>query len=454
MRLLLLASLFALETALFAQQEWDFTAGELLSWRPENYKSFKVAKGSGFEGVGEKNAYFFSPELQIDAKAFSSVEIELTTENPHVTMYFARLGAPFAAPRGVRENVVPGAKKVRFNMGGNPEWRDKITNLRIDAVTREGGKTTIRAIRFLREAVNAGLILNGGFEQGLDGWKGSAKKLASGVELAPDDVLTSDRSEIALPQPLVWTIEADGAPELEFRFFDIYGRQLPGVTFTASPRTGAVTPPERAASFELDVVNKQKKKLVLRSVAIFASNPPAEEWTAKWIWNEDADMDIGLHALFRREFTVSDLEKVKNATLQITGDDMVECYFNGTRLQGPGYADWADPDLFDVTKLLRYGKNTILCKVVNGSGAGGLLAELTLADAAGQLTAIGTDSIWETAVVRPGEPWLDYFDSAPKNAAAAKVLAAAGGPPWGKIPFAANELGRSRNPQYGVAGAG
>lgn len=431
-----LISVFILSGLLLLNaQEWDFTDGSLHGFRPENYQKYSVEKGIGFIGTGSKNAYLFSPEIKVDAKHFPILELEMETENPHVTVYFSRAGAPFAPVRGIRQVIRPGSKAIRFKLAGNREWKDVITGFRVDAVSRDGLKTVIRSIRLLPEGAkredqdSSGLLRNGKFKRNLLYWEGDGIQSENGVVIPGNGTLRSASTEIPKLGELVWRMDAASALEVWFSFADIYGKKLED-----SPKriatAGNVRPPGGAASFIMYISNPQKKPLSLRSVSVTLAKGLENEWNASWLWDAEAEKKSIKQVIFRHEFNVEDISKISDAFFQVTGDDVVETRFNRTPLVGPNKSDWAAPDRFDVKNILRNGKNIIECKVTNGSGPGGLLAELSLVYRNGMVKTTGTSPEWRSAPVSADTDWQELpARNRPLN------LGVAGVAPWGKIRF-------------------
>lgn len=158
---------------------------------------------------------------------------------------------------------------------------------------------------------------------------------------------------------------------------------------------------------------------------------------ASWIWFPEGDPASSAPAAtrwFRGKVDIP--EEVTRARLVMTADDGYTAYVNGTRVVGAeadSAADnWRRPALVDVTAHLKTGASIIAVSATNATtGPAGLLGvlELTTADGVRVLT---TDGTWRTTDEEPSGDWqaAGYDDG---SWPAAKVLAAWGSGPWGKV---------------------
>ncbi len=137
-----------------------------------------------------------------------------------------------------------------------------------------------------------------------------------------------------------------------------------------------------------------------------ASPVPEFSPAARWIWGAGdlAPQNVWRH--FRRSFTAP--EGVKRATLLLTADSHYECSVNGRYLgRGPvrGFPFAYRYDVYDVTGDLRPGAANVIAVLVNFlndhtmgyiRGRGGLLCELIVEDAEGNVTRLASDAGWRT----------------------------------------------------------
>lgn len=158
---------------------------------------------------------------------------------------------------------------------------------------------------------------------------------------------------------------------------------------------------------------------------------------ASWIWFPEGDPATSAPAAtrwFRGRVDVP--EGVTGARLVMTADDGCTAYVNGTQVahtEADSAADnWRRPAVVDVTGQLRAGTAVIAVSATNATtGPAGLLGLLELTTADGKRT-VTTDGTWKTTDKEPSGDWesAGYDDG---SWAAAKVLAAWGSGPWGKV---------------------
>ncbi|MEU3741569.1 alpha-L-rhamnosidase [Streptomyces sp. NPDC032198] len=158
---------------------------------------------------------------------------------------------------------------------------------------------------------------------------------------------------------------------------------------------------------------------------------------ASWIWFPEGDPATSAPAAtrwFRGRVDVP--EGVTRARLVMTADDGYTAYVNGTQVahtEADSAADnWRRPAVLDLTGQLRAGAAVIAVSATNATtGPAGLLGLLELTTADGKRT-VTTDGTWKTTDKEPSGDWesAGYDDG---SWAAAKVLAAWGSGPWGKV---------------------
>lgn len=143
------------------------------------------------------------------------------------------------------------------------------------------------------------------------------------------------------------------------------------------------------------------------------------EWTASWIWH-DGNHSPGYNDTIEARTSFAAAEHA-SATLRITADSYYRVFIND-RWVGDGPArSWPSHyqfDVIDVTPFVKAGTNEIRI-IAKFFGIGtfhqlpveaGLLAQLDLADSAGQFVqSVGTDQTWRT---RQADEWVQF---APKQ---------------------------------------
>ncbi|MBB4661905.1 family 78 glycoside hydrolase catalytic domain [Conexibacter arvalis] len=161
-----------------------------------------------------------------------------------------------------------------------------------------------------------------------------------------------------------------------------------------------------------------------------------------WIWEDAGDPLSEAPAgsrWFRRELTLPAGARVASAKLVVDADDGFTAWVNGSEVSAtdpdPAKESWRNPQLADVTALLRAGANAIAVRATNGRPSpAGMFARLVVETVDGQRTTVDSDSAWKVAATAPadGDAWTrpGYDDTAWRSA---RELVAWGGAPWGEV---------------------
>ncbi|MEV7341897.1 alpha-L-rhamnosidase [Streptomyces sp. NPDC093544] len=178
---------------------------------------------------------------------------------------------------------------------------------------------------------------------------------------------------------------------------------------------------------------------------VLTDAPPLEG--SAWIWFPEGDPANSAPAgtrWFRRTVEIPD--GVTAATLTITADNVYAVSVNGTEVARTDLAtefeNWRRPAVIDVLPQVGSGKNVIAVSAINATvGPAGLDAVLTLHTASGEQRIV-TDASWKSTDQEPADNWREAgFDDG--GWPAAKVAAAWGAGPWGRVvpvKYAANQL--------------
>lgn len=161
-----------------------------------------------------------------------------------------------------------------------------------------------------------------------------------------------------------------------------------------------------------------------------------------WIWEDAGDPLNQAPAgsrWFRREVSIPAGAQITRAQLVVDADDGFTAWVNGSEVSStdpdPGKESWRNPQLADVTALLRAGAaNAIAVRATNGRPSpAGMFARLVIETAGGQRTVVDSDRAWKITEIAPqGDAWTrPGFDDA--SWSAARVLVAWGGAPWGEV---------------------
>ncbi len=159
----------------------------------------------------------------------------------------------------------------------------------------------------------------------------------------------------------------------------------------------------------------------LMSSALLAADP-------QWIWGtRDANVSASADTIYFRK--TIELAKPKAGHLEITCDNHYLLYFNGRRL-GTG-SNWNERHHYDVTSLLREGRNVIAVAGRNdGTSPAGLVVRVHMRASEGE-SWHSTDASWKFTGRAPDGSWpsVDFDASAWKPAFALGEYGKAG--PWG-----------------------
>jgi len=131
----------------------------------------------------------------------------------------------------------------------------------------------------------------------------------------------------------------------------------------------------------------------------------------KWIWYPEISVAVEkTPRYFAREFEVSELPS--DAEIMIMADDACEIVLNGKPVSAAKTVVQSEKALkakcFDLTGLIRNGRNRIQIKVYNPAGDGGLIAELRMNYPGRGEVKIVTDSSWKSAR-QPDAQWFDVW---------------------------------------------
>ena len=141
---------------------------------------------------------------------------------------------------------------------------------------------------------------------------------------------------------------------------------------------------------------------------------------AQWIWQAGVDPKnpIGI-AYFTK--TIPLHEKIKSATITITGDDAFSLTVNGEELGKSN--DWKSPVTIDLTKKLKIGDSFLEITGENRGGAGGIIAKVQIVPEQGAPVEFVTDASWLST---------DKKDQPVAQRQPSQVVGAYGNPPWGR----------------------
>ena len=185
-----------------------------------------------------------------------------------------------------------------------------------------------------------------------------------------------------------------------FVFFALCGFLFADTKPASIPKTSKTSSPKAV---------KTTSKLPMSSSK--AAIPLTQKSASNWIWvpvHQPSEVPKGAAGFFRKSF---DVDYPTSATLEIAADDAFEVTLN-TKSVGSG-DQWRHFTRFDVTPLIKKGKNTIAVKVVNKHGtSAGLAAKLVLGDG----RKFVSDGTWKcSALASPKWRLTRFADNAWKS---------------------------------------
>jgi hypothetical protein len=132
------------------------------------------------------------------------------------------------------------------------------------------------------------------------------------------------------------------------------------------------------------------------------------DWRAEWIWMPGQWETPNITVYARRTFDL--LAKPIEATLWVSADNRYRLWVNGVFVGEDD--DFAVAERYDVTRLLKLGRNLLAVQVDNVDGPGGLLLEMRVRLPNGQTRCVISDPGWKVTD-RASTEWhkLPYDDS-------------------------------------------
>jgi len=156
--------------------------------------------------------------------------------------------------------------------------------------------------------------------------------------------------------------------------------------------------------------------------------PPAQKPTprmGKWIWHPGGS-EAAHNCFLRKSFAIPGGRRVKSAEAKVVVDDAYVLFLNGNKV-GEG-DNWQKPGLYDLSRALVPGENTLAVEGRNVSGSFGLLFGLAATLDDGQVIEVVSDGTWQTSLQtlegwqKPGFKAMGWTP--------ALEIAEAGGGPW------------------------
>jgi len=133
---------------------------------------------------------------------------------------------------------------------------------------------------------------------------------------------------------------------------------------------------------------------LLCPLLLIASEAVAKE--AQWIWSPAFEKEFAPQGVcyFRKAFN---LQAPESGMIQISCDDSYELFVNGRQIGGG--QNWKVLDVYDVSRFLIKGINTIAVKATNSEGSSaGLVARVVVKDQGHTAVDHSSDATWKTAL--------------------------------------------------------
>lgn len=413
--------------------EWRFDRPEILqTLAPANWEQIAVRDGV-LQGRTRYDSMLSLPPVSLDAARIRVVGLRVRSDTSGGgELFFRRGDEPFADARCIPWEI-PGDGEWHdlYVPISNPEWQGTITGLRLDPIN-PAAQISVAWLRLLTAAPN-NRVPNGGFEEGLEPWRltGDGTLLPRGasgrraLRLAPRARAVSAPVDFSfLGTYRLRAQTRGGAGSLSLRFRDLDGRPVgKPITLQAKASAGwapvslTFDTPLLAAEGTITLAGGSQATewdaVALDEVARFpveTGPEPHRSWRASWIWHPQAG--DGMTAAFRTTLNLP-AGKVEHALLLVTGDDAFTLFVNGRKVAADEAVDgWRTPELVDLRRHLRPGRNVIAAKVRELQSAEGLLVEGEIR-VGGRTIRVASGSAWR-ATLDPAPGWEqpDFDDSA------------------------------------------
>ncbi len=460
---------------------WRFdTDGDLEAWTPANFETSEVT-GGAFRGLTAFDCQLLSPPLGIDAAEWPILEFRATSSlTSGGEVFFQAEGAGFTDDTKSRHTLTASGEPrlYRIDMSAQPDWQGVIDRIRLDLINPAGVEVTVDHIRFLRG--QPGVAPNPSFEHDFDGdgmpdgWRIDAAESAWSTENPTDGDRTlmlatsaaNREAQLSARVPLdllgVFALDATVAAaqncgpraiHASLTFFDLFGAPLPGdpliIPAGQPDELGRMhiasdfDSPRLAASADLRITLTGKGARVwLDQIRLAHDHEPLESaerplntWRSDWIWAEETfgQDETGAHFRYAVDLPAN-TAGITDARCQLTADDAYELFLNGVSIALADDADgWRTPEVIDLQPHLVPGRNVFAISAVDHSSAEGLILEAVISWPRRDVE-IFSGADWRAVGEQAPEGWTqpDFDDTAWP---AAKVVAAAGGSPWGDLPY-------------------
>lgn len=255
---------------------------------------------------------------------------------------------------------------IIFQLDRDPRWQGEMTNWEL-AWTGESGVIGLSEVRAVPEAN----LIPG------------AAELAAGKPAALDTLLPRGQYKLS------W--QGGRSPGATLKFFDGRLREISGsmVNLPAGGETVDFSVPATAVRSSIEIGSSGEGCPVLTLNSWRRLFSPPFGWRGQWLWHQYEWGPFHANVWFEKEFDLDQLPE--QALLATIADDSVDAYVNGQHV-GHAHPFWV-PGRFDITRLLKPGKNRLDFRVYNGTQNAGLVADCYIKLKDRELFIV-TDSSW------------------------------------------------------------
>ena len=428
-----------------ADSDWGKGAGKLSDWKFSAYKDAKLSEtefsGTTICKLGVTSPFLYSPNFDWDASPNDLLAVEIKSSSEGYGMLHFKHSANVSYVDNLRiPMTTPGGDDnwhVMLVPLKSAEWKEKISNIRLAFLYKDGVDIAIRRIKLIRKnATEDNLLSNGDFEiPSLDGkaleWNFSGNGLSctlvpadktSGLSgaflqisggkgtatlsqkaayldyLAPDTaaISVSLKALPALSGKLTATMKLKDAllckcaPTKSTTWIMQPQRtylDLKSPEFEIPLDTASVTLELNIESNGDGLIDIDDIRLVQRK------GTPKETWTGEWIRPGDKPNDPPRKMFFRKFFDAPN--DIQGAWLLCNCDNYINnIYINGKQLPPPKNAKIYNlADLVRIDDFVSPGKNIIAIEGYNFDTLGGVICDITTQTPEGWKT-VGTDATW------------------------------------------------------------
>lgn len=178
---------------------------------------------------------------------------------------------------------------------------------------------------------------------------------------------------------------------MRLEFYDGDLNLLPGsIEFPAGGKNVDFTTPETVVRAKILIKSPGDGFPVIQVKEYRHPFASAFKWRGQWLWSQREWGPFYARVWFEKKFELKSAPEA--ALMAMVADDSADVFING-KFAGHAHPFWI-PGKFDITKLLRPGKNTMTVRVYNGSQNAGVVVNCYIKTADSELY-IDTDQSWK-----------------------------------------------------------